>query len=114
MNERNDIMLHGYFDLPTITFFTQGNIWTGSLYTNFNYRIIPIDKKGDDNTEPLKELHSKVWYGTDSYPFVKEFVCEFHEEMTAQGLEKTIEDLTKAFEEFKKIRRTIEPNFKLH
>ena len=106
MNERNDIMLHGYFDLPTITFFTQGNIWTGSLYTNFNYRIIPID--------PLKELHSKVWYGTDSYPFVKEFVCEFHEEMTAQGLEKTIEDLTNAFEEFKKIRRTIEPNFKLH
>ena len=68
MNERNDIMLHGYFDLPTITFFTQGNIWTGSLYTNFNYRIIPIDKKGDENTEPLKELHSKVWYGTDSYP----------------------------------------------
>lgn len=34
-------MLHGYFDLPTFYFFQEKNIWTGSLYTNFNYRITP-------------------------------------------------------------------------
>ena len=34
--------------------------------------------------------------------------------MTAEGLEKTREHLTGAVEEFKKIRKTIEPDFKLH
>ncbi len=107
-------MLKGYFDLPTITFFTQKNIWTGSLYTNFNYRITPVNIKEDENTPALKELHSQIWYGTQSFPFVKEFVCEFHEEMTAEGLEKTIADLTEAFEQFKKVRKTVEADFKLH
>ena len=107
-------MLKGYFDLPTITFFNQKNIWTGSLYTNFNYRITPINIKGDEETKSLKELHTQVWYGTQSFSFVKDFVCEFHEDMTSEGLEKTIADLTQALEEFKKIRKTIEADFKLH
>ena len=107
-------MLKGNFDLPTITFFTQGNIWTGSLYTNFNYRITPINKKGDDNTAPLKELHTQVWYGTQSYPLINEFVSEYHEDMTEEGLEKTISELTEALEEFKKIRKTVSADFKLH
>ncbi len=107
-------MLKGYFDLPTITFFTQGNIWTGSLYTNFNYRITPINIKGDENTAPLKELHTQVWYGTYCYSLVKDFVSEYHEEMTEAGLEKTVSELTEAFEEFKKIRKTVSADYKLH
>lgn len=107
-------MLKGYFDLPTISFFTQKNIWTGSLYTYFNYRITPINTKGDDNTPPLKELLTQVWYGTQSYRIVNNFVCEFHEELTAQGLDKTIEQLTKAFEDFKRVRKTVNADFKLH
>lgn len=107
-------MLNGYFDLPTITFFTQKNIWTGSLYTNFSYRITPINKPAEDDKPAVKELFTQVWYGTQCYNNVKEFVCEFHEDMTAEGLEKTREHLTGAVEEFKKIRKTIEPDFKLH
>ncbi|WP_028504702.1 hypothetical protein [Ruminococcus sp. FC2018] len=107
-------MLKGYFDLPTISFFTQKNIWAGSLYTNFSYRIEPVDQKGDENTPALKELHTYVWYGTQCFSNVNEFVCEFHEPMTAQGLENTRNDLTQAVEEFKKVRRTITPDFKLH
>lgn len=107
-------MLKGYFDLPTISFFTQNNIWTGSLYTNFNYRIIPVMIKGDENTEPVNELRSVVWYGTTCYDLIKDFVCEFHEDLTTEGLEKTREHLTEAFEEFKKVRKTVEADFKLH
>lgn len=107
-------MLKGYFDLPTITFFTQKNIWTGSLYTNFSYRITPVNTKGDENTPPVKELFTQVWYGTQCYTNVNDFVCEFHEPLTAQGLEATRDDLTKAVDEFKNVRKTIEPDFKLH
>lgn len=107
-------MLKGYFDLPTIAFFTQKNIWTGSLYTDFSYRITPVNQKGDENTPALKELHTQVWYGTQCYTLVKEFVCEFHEELTEQGLERTREQLTEAFEDFKKIRKNVNSDFKLH
>ena len=107
-------MLKGYFDLPTISFFTQKNIWTGSLFTNFSYRITPVNNKGDENTPPLKEPHAQVSYGTQCYDLVKDFVCEFHEELTADGLEKIREDLLQAFEEFKKVRKTVEPEYKLH
>lgn len=107
-------MLKGYFDLPTISFFTQGNIWTGSNLTNFSYRITPINTKGDENTPPLKELHTQVWYGTQCYNLVKEFVCEFHDELTEKGLEAVRDELTKAFEDFKKVRKTVKTDFKLH
>lgn len=107
-------MLKGYFDLPTITFFTQKNIWTGSLFTDFSYRITPINIKGDENTPALKELHTQVWYGTQCFSLVKEFVCEFHEPMTAEGLEKTIAHLTEAVEQYKKDRKTVKSDFRLH
>lgn len=93
-------MLHGYFDTPTFTFFDEKNIWTGSLYTKFNYRITPV--KGDES-----ELLIQVWYGTDCYTKVTEFKAEYHEEFSAQGLEKAIEDLTTEFEKYKDIRKTL-------
>ena len=93
-------LLHGYFDLPTFTFFDEKNIWTGSLYKTFNYRITPI--KGDES-----ELLVQIWYGMDCYTKVEDFVSEYHEEFSADGLTKAIEDLTAEFEKFKKIRKTL-------
>ncbi|MGN0595360.1 MAG: hypothetical protein ACI4I6_09385 [Hominimerdicola sp.] len=93
-------MLHGYFDLPTFTFFNEKNIWTGSLYSKFNYRITPV--KGDES-----ELLVQVWYGTDCYTLVKDFSAEYHEEFSPAGLEKAIEDLTYEFDKYKEIRKTM-------
>ncbi len=93
-------MLHGYFDLPTFTFFDEKNIWCGSLYTTFNYRIEPI--KGDES-----ELDVKVWYGTECITKVKDFAAEFHEPFSPEGLEKAISDLTEEFEKYKQIRKTL-------
>lgn len=98
-------MLHGYFDLPTFTFFDEKNIWTGSMFKYFNYRIIPIKKKADEDGE--SELHVLVWYGTQCFTKVTDFVAEYHEEFSAQGLEKAISDLTDEIEKFKKVRKTL-------
>ena len=93
-------MLHGYFDLPTFTFFDEKNIWSGSLYTTFNYRIEPI--KGEES-----ELNVKVWYGMDCITKVTDLAAEFHEPFSPEGLEKAIADLTEEFEKFKKIRKNL-------
>ena len=94
-------MLHGYFDLPTLYFFEEKNIWTGSLYTNFNYRITPI--KSDEK----KELKVDVWYGTKCFDITEELVAQYSEEYSAEGLEACIADLTKEFEHFKEIRKEL-------
>lgn len=98
-------MLHGYFDLPTFTFFDEKNIWTGSMFKTFNYRIIPIKYKADEDEK--SELHVLVWYGTDCFTKISEFIAEYHEDFSADGLEKCIADLTVEFEKYKLIRRTI-------
>lgn len=94
-------MLHGYFDLPTFYFFEEKNIWTGSLYTNFNYRITPI--KSDEK----KELKVDVWYGTKCFDITEKLVAQYSEEYSAEGLEACIADLTKEFEHFKEIRKEL-------
>ena len=96
-------MLHGYFDLPTFTFFDEKNIWTGSLYKTFNYRIVPEKYKPDE--EKKSELHVYVWYGLSCFTCTEEFAGEYHEEFSPEGLEKCIEDLTQEFEKFRKIRK---------
>jgi hypothetical protein len=98
-------LLHGYFDLPTFTFFDEKNIWTGSLYKTFNYRIIPVKKKTDDGDE--SELTVKVWYGTLCYDKIENFEAEYHEEFSAKGLENAIEHLTAEFEKYKGIRKNL-------
>ena len=94
-------MLHGYFDLPTFYFFQEKNIWTGSLYTNFNYRITP--KKSDEKSE----LKVDVWYGKKCFDLAEELVAQYSEEYSAEGLEACIADLTREFEHFKEIRKEI-------
>lgn len=98
-------MLHGYFDLPTFTFFDEKNIWTGSMFKTFNYRIIPEKHKADEEKE--SELHVLVWYGLDCFTKVENFIAEYHNEFSAEGLEQCIKDLTVEIEKFKLIRREI-------
>ena len=96
-------MLHGYFDLPTFYFFEEGNIWAGSLYTNFNYRIVPKKAKKDSGEESALKL--AVWYGTKCFDMADELVAQYTEAYSAEGLEACIADLTKEFEHFKEIRK---------
>lgn len=78
-------MLHGLIDIPTIYYFEEKNIWTGSLFREFNYRIIPV------KTEEKQELICKIWYGMLCYDLVEDFEAELSEEMTADGLNKIID-----------------------
>ncbi|WP_294472176.1 hypothetical protein [uncultured Ruminococcus sp.] len=98
-------MLHGYFDLPTFYFFEEGNIWSGSLYTNFNYRIVP--KKAKKDSDEKSELKMAVWYGTKCFDMAEELVAQYSEDYSAEGLEACIAHLTKEFEHFKEIRKTL-------
>lgn len=98
-------LLHGYFDLPTFTFFDEKNVWAGSLYKTFNFRIEPIKRKPDD--EQKSELRVIVWYGMKCWDKTDKFEAEYHEEFSPEGLEKCIGDLTAEFEKFKQIRKTL-------
>jgi len=99
------LLLHGYFDLPTFTFFDEKNVWTGSLYKTFNFRIEPLKRKPDDDKK--SELYVMVWYGMKCYDKSDKFEAEFHEKFSPEGLEKCIEDLTAEFEKYKQIRKTL-------
>lgn len=90
-------MLHGYLDLPTFTFFHEKNIWTGSVFQNFNYRIML--KTNDDAIE----LYGVIWEGMKCFDLVdsSEYIEEFHEEFSAEGLEAMIEKLNDRVEKFK-------------
>ncbi len=98
-------MLHGYFDLPTFTFFDEKNIWAGSLYKYFNYRIVPLKRKADD--EKQSELQVKVWYGLECIDKVSKFQAEFSEEFSPKGLDDCISRLTEEFEKFKLVRKEL-------
>ncbi|MGN1133082.1 MAG: hypothetical protein ACI4RN_01355 [Oscillospiraceae bacterium] len=90
-------MLHGYIDIPTIYFFEEKNVWTGSIYDNFNYKIIPQQK--DDK----KELFAVVWNGKKCFELITpdDYIIEMHEELTAEGLDKITERINKAIQDFK-------------
>ncbi len=82
-------MLHGYFDLPTFTFFNEKNIWTGSIFSEFNYRIF---RKKENDTDIL---YSVVWYGKKCFDLISpdEYAAEIREELSPKGLENVIEKL---------------------
>lgn len=101
-------MLHGYFDLPTFTFFNDENrnIWTGSLYRDFSYRITPVVRGKDD--EQKSELHVYVWYGVQCFDKTDKFIAEYSEEYSPEGLEACINDLTQEFDKFKAVRKELD------
>lgn len=98
-------MLHGYFDIPTFYYFEEGNIWTGSLYTNFNFRILP--KKAKKDTDEKSELKVAIWYGTKSFDQAEELIAQFSEDFSEAGLENCLNKLTAEFEHFKEIRKDL-------
>ena len=72
-------MINGY-DFPEISYFEQGNIYTGCKGDEFRYRIAPEDKK----------LKASVWYEDLCYE-----KCHIDSE---EFFEMTNEDLVKAIE----------------
>ncbi len=91
-------MLHGYLDLPTFAFWDFGNIWTGSVFGEFNYRI--FGRKKEDDTKVLCTI---VWYGTDCFALVppEKYVFEKEEEFSPEGLEKIMAFLNSEAEKYK-------------
>lgn len=91
-------MLHGYLDLPTFTFWEEGNIWTGSVFQTFNYRIFK------DTADDKNVLHAAVWYGLDCYDLVKPEDIRFDltEEFSPDGLSRVIDALNVKADEYKK------------
>lgn len=90
-------MLHGYLDLPTFTFFNEKNIWTGSVFQDFNFKIF---LKTEDDKQSLCAL---TWLGRKCFDLIKpdEFTNELYEEFSPEGLEIIIAKLNELVEQFK-------------
>ena len=89
-------MLHGFFDVPTFAFFSQNNVWAGSMYTNFSYKI---DWTSDD--ENGKRFRLRTWYGTENIALVENFEHESFYSFTAEGYDELIAVLNKEFDKFR-------------
>ncbi len=76
-------MYHGYIDVPPLAYYEFGNIWSGSLLGDYNYKIIPKSKE-----EP-PVLHTIIWYGALSLE-KSEPVEEFDFPLTEEGYEELI------------------------
>ena len=89
-------MLHGYFDLPTLVFFDSGNVWAGSMYTNFSYKI-------DYLTEEKKKtaLRLRIWYGAQSIEYAEQFEYEKTFEFSDEGLAALIGELNSEFDKYR-------------
>ena len=96
-------MMHGLFDMPTFTYFDFKNIWTGSIYREFNFKIFPV------KTDELKELKTIIWFGKKSFDNVTEddYYKTLHHEFSPEGYEKLLEELNFEAKEFGKTHRTI-------
>ena len=97
-------MLHGYLDLPTFTFWEFKNIWTGSMFSTFNYRIVKDEissTEGSEEKTPV--LRTTVWYGTDAFEITPAEKYAYNEtrEFSPEGLEQIIAFLNEKIEEFK-------------
>ena len=89
-------MLNGYFDLPTFVFYSQGNVWVGSMYTNFSYKIdVNKPEEGD------KTMRLRIWYGTQSVEYVEDFVFTQEFAYSKEGYEELIKVLNDRFEVYK-------------
>lgn len=87
-------MYHGYIDVPTFAYFDFGNIWSGSLLDDFNYKIIP---KAKDEPPVLKVV---IWYGSLSLE-LSETADSFEEDFSAEGYERVIEGLNQRIEVYR-------------
>ena len=90
-------MLHGFIDVPTLSFWAEGNIWTGSMFQTFNYRI---SKEKKDETTYFRTV---VWYGMKCFDLIpaEEYVHDISEEFSDEGLNKIIDFLNEKVAEYK-------------
>ncbi|MBR4621984.1 MAG: hypothetical protein IKO44_00460 [Ruminococcus sp.] len=76
-------MKHGFIDIPTLYYFKEKNLFTGSCKENFNFRIF-AKKLEDDSTE----LRCIVWEGKENFSLIdpSDYKLEFREEMSEEGV----------------------------
>ena len=86
-------MKYGFIDIPTVNFFEEKNIFTGSCLENFSFRIYNR-KKEDDTTE----LCCAVWEGKRIFADVppEEYALELHEPLTQEGVDNVGNKLLEA------------------
>lgn len=91
-------MLNGYLDLPTFTFFDFKNIWTGSVFQEFNYRIMYRQNDGSD------ELYGVIWLGKKCFDLTgpESYICEFHEEYSPAGLDELAKKINEKADEYRR------------
>ena len=86
-------MYHGHIDVPTFAYFDFGNVWTGSVFGSFNYRIEPQPK-----TDPPR-LAVSIWYG--GLCFDKSEPAEsFEEDFSPEGYSRTIDRLNEMIDRY--------------
>lgn len=91
-------MLHGHLDVPTFAYFDFKNIWTGSVFDEFNYKIYPYS--GEENNK----LKTIIWYGRKSIDSITEEDYEkvlFHD-LTSEGYDKLLADINALVDEYVK------------
>ena len=99
-------MYHGYIDVPTFAYFDFGNVWAGSLLSEFNYRIVPKKppkpKKGEEPPTELPPacLEATIWYGTNCSD-LSETAETLTEELSAEGYERLIGLLNERIEKYR-------------
>ncbi len=86
-------MYHGHIDVPTFAYFSFGNVWTGSVFGSFNYRVDPRSKD-----EPPRLLTS-IWYGDLSFEKTEPEET-FEEEFSAEGWSRTIDKLNELIDAY--------------
>lgn len=91
-------MLHGHLDVPTFAYFDFKNIWTGSVFDEFNYKIYPY------SGEEKNKLKTIIWYGRKSIDSITEEDYEkvlFHD-LTPEGYDKLLADINALVDEYVK------------
>lgn len=88
-------MKYGFIDVPTIYFFEEKNIFTGSCLEDFSFRI--FNKKLEDESS---ELCCVVWDGKATYGDTTDFKLELHEPLTQEGLDTVGNKLHEAAKQY--------------
>ena len=80
------------FDIPSFTYFSEKNIYSGSASRTFNYKIWYGET-----------FAAKVWYGYNAFESTPEdeIIGEFQAEFSENGLEQIKDWLVKQYDSFK-------------
>ncbi|MCD8095343.1 MAG: hypothetical protein LUE12_04365 [Ruminococcus sp.] len=86
-------MYHGFIDVPPLSYYEFGNVWTGSLLGDFNYKIEPHSK----DEPPV--LAAYYWYGEKCFEMSE---CEnFIEGFSEAGYQRIIDKLNEKIKAYR-------------